>query len=154
MKSPITGKEMVQETTYDYEDPDNKGDSKAPHIHWKDVDTGEMFTDETQEEINLYALKLTRQLHESNPTPAPGESAEEILKNYEYDVHYYGSGREDILAAMEEYKNQSGWATDESMNDAYQEGWNQSYLYHGEKYATYIPLPFSTWLSNYKKSKQ
>lgn len=62
MKSPITGRPMVQETVYDYEDPDNKGDSKAARIRWIDTDNGESFTDETQENINVYGLKVTREL--------------------------------------------------------------------------------------------
>lgn len=41
-------------------------------------------------------------------------SKEEILENYEYDVHYYGGGRRHILTAMDEYAKQEaigfwGW---------------------------------------------
>lgn len=35
------------------------------------------------------------------------KTKEEILSNYEYDVHYYGGGRRHILEAMDQYYNQA-----------------------------------------------
>ncbi len=35
------------------------------------------------------------------------KTAEQILSNYDFDIHYYGDGKNDILKAMEEYANQS-----------------------------------------------
>lgn len=37
---------------------------------------------------------------------APVFSKEEILENYEYDVHYYGGGRKHVLEAMEIFAKQ------------------------------------------------
>lgn len=36
--------------------------------------------------------------------------AEEILSNNEYDVHYYGGGRNNVLSAMDEYAKQEAIA--------------------------------------------